>query len=131
MAERRLQIAVTLDDQSLSLLADVFSQALNRIQPRQPPPPSPEEKRAARIKACQNAIFAGQQPPTDRGLLLNSRETARLLGVSLRTIAAMQVSKRIPQPVRIGRSIRWSYEELKGWIAKGCPPQKEPYESQE
>ncbi|MGA2620178.1 MAG: helix-turn-helix domain-containing protein [Thermoguttaceae bacterium] len=125
MNARQLQLGVTLDENAVHLLVDLLAQALNRIQPRQPQAPSPEEKHAARIKACQNAIFAGQQPPTDRGLLLNSRETARLLGVSSRTIATMQANKRIPQPVRIGRSVRWSFDELKAWIAEGCPPQSD------
>jgi len=27
----------------------------------------------------------------------------------------------IPQPVRIGRSLYWRTEELKAWVAAGCP----------
>lgn len=125
MPARKVQLAVTLDDDALGLLVELFTEALNRVQAQTPKPSHLDEKRAARLRASQNALFAGQEPPTDRGLILDIRETARLLKVSPRTVYTMAKSKRMPPAIRIGSAVRWSYDELKTWIAKGCPPENE------
>lgn len=123
MGTRQFRVAVTLDDDAFQVLTELLTKALGQVQPPPPRPTPLDEKKAARLKASQEALLAGQELPTDRGLLLNTRETARLLNVSARTVATMESEKRMPGAVRIGRSVRWSYEELKAWIAKGCPPQ--------
>ena len=28
---------------------------------------------------------------------------------------------RMPAPIRIGRAVRWGYDELRAWVAAGCP----------
>ncbi|MEX0740817.1 MAG: hypothetical protein WD071_15900 [Pseudohongiella sp.] len=47
-------------------------------------------------EASRQAIFAGQKPPTDRGLLVDSHEVAKLLKVSERTIYKMHLAGEMP-----------------------------------
>jgi predicted DNA-binding transcriptional regulator AlpA len=54
-------------------------------------------------------------------LLLRAAEAARLCGTSVRTWRNWDIAGKIPQPVRVGRKIFWRPEELKAWIAAGCP----------
>ncbi|RCS41247.1 DNA-binding protein [Bremerella cremea] len=58
-------------------------------------------------------------------LLLSQTELARLLELSSRTISRMNASRKIPQPVRVGRSVRWRRDEVEQWIAAGCPERNE------
>lgn len=45
-----------------------------------------------------------------------------ILGVSLATFHNLRKSGEFPlQPVRIGRSVRWSCEEVDAYIAAGAP----------
>jgi excisionase family DNA binding protein len=54
-------------------------------------------------------------------LLVSSQELAALLGVSVRHLAGLRSSGRLPSPIRLGRSIRWDREEITDWIAARCP----------
>ena len=54
-------------------------------------------------------------------LLLRPAQAAALCDTSLRTWRSWDVGGRIPQPVRMGRSLYWRLEELKAWVAAGCP----------
>ncbi|MBD3672369.1 MAG: helix-turn-helix domain-containing protein [Planctomycetaceae bacterium] len=62
-------------------------------------------------------------------LLLPASEAARLLGISKRHLHTLNVSGRLPRPIRLGRSVRWNAEELRAWIAVGCPERKSWEES--
>lgn len=53
--------------------------------------------------------------------LINAEELARLMQVSQRTLWRLLSGRRLPEPVRIGRSTRWRLEEVAEWIQKGCP----------
>ncbi len=55
--------------------------------------------------------------------LLNRHQLARLLGdLSVSSIERLDASGRLgPRPVRLGRLVRWSRQELEDWIAAGCP----------
>lgn len=121
MNSRQMHFALTLDDDAFNLLVELLTKALKEIQPVQPESSLIDEKRAARLRTSRNALFAGEVPPTDRGLLLDTREAVWLLGVSARTIFGMEKSGKMPKAVRIGKAVQWSYEELKEWIAEGCP----------
>lgn len=57
-------------------------------------------------------------------LLLSAQATADMLGVSLRTLRAMDASGRIPAPRRLGRMTRWSADELRDWVDAGCPDRR-------
>jgi len=41
--------------------------------------------------------------------------------VSSRQIWRLNDMGRMPAPVRIGKSVRWSHSVLSKWIADGCP----------
>ena len=48
--------------------------------------------------------------------LLNVKEVAALLGISVRTVWAKSGCGEIPAPLKIGRSTRWSKTALERWI---------------
>lgn len=50
--------------------------------------------------------------------LLTRKDLARLFQVSLRTISRWQTSSAIPDPVRIGGSLRWRREDVTDWIVR-------------
>lgn len=58
-----------------------------------------------------------QQP-----LLISAKALAELLSVSIRTIRRLCQQNKLPSPVRIGRSPRWSLDVILRWIEEGCPP---------
>lgn len=56
-------------------------------------------------------------------LLLTAVEVGKLLGISLRTIRRYCSEQAvIPEPVRIGRNVRWRRQDIEDWIEQGCPP---------
>ncbi len=54
-------------------------------------------------------------------LLIDSRQVGELLNLSTRTVWRLLSAGKLPRPVRIGRSVRWSRSDLETWIANGCP----------
>lgn len=118
----QLQLAITLDDTAAKALAELLAPAIKQavgISAHESDP-----KRDARLRASQHANFGGKKPPEDQGLLIDSREAAKLLKVSPRTLWQMQSTGRMPKPLRIGRAVRWSLDVLKKWIEAGCPPDR-------
>ncbi len=59
----------------------------------------------------------------DFGLLLSATQVARTLGVSRSLLYEMKNSGRLPKPIRFGRRLVWSRDELRAWVAAGCPSQ--------
>lgn len=57
----------------------------------------------------------------DEPLLLRAQELARLLSISLRTLWRLHSSGSLPRPMRLGAAVRWRADEIKQWIAAGCP----------
>jgi predicted DNA-binding transcriptional regulator AlpA len=53
--------------------------------------------------------------------LVTAREVARLLSVSARSVWRLRDSGRMPDPVRVGGSVRWGLETIRAWIAAQCP----------
>ena len=68
-------------------------------------------------------------PPTVQSersqLLLTAKSAAAMCGKSLRTWRTWDAAGRIPRPMRIGRSVLWRAEELRDWVAAGCPRRME------
>ena len=58
-------------------------------------------------------------------LLLRTHEAAALCGKSQRTWRTWDAAGHIPQPIRIGRSTLWRADELRAWVAAGCPRRRE------
>lgn len=56
-------------------------------------------------------------------LLITAEEFAELMQVSVRSIWRLRSAGEIPEPVRIGGTIRWRREEVRQWIEAGCPSQ--------
>jgi excisionase family DNA binding protein len=115
----QLQLSVTVGDDAEKAIASLLQAALNRITTGSAS--DFDERREARLRASRNAILAGEKLPDDQGLLIDSRQAAKLLNVSPRTLWAMQKSRSMLPPIRIGRAVRWSLEALKKWIEAGCP----------
>ncbi len=54
-------------------------------------------------------------------LLIDSRQVGELLNLSTRTVWRLLSAGKLPKPVKIGRSVRWSRSDLETWIANCCP----------
>ena len=54
--------------------------------------------------------------------LISADELSTILNVSKRTIWRLLSGKRLPEPLRIGGSVRWRREQIDRWIEQGCPP---------
>ena len=53
--------------------------------------------------------------------LLTVTDVAKVLSISARQVWKLLAARQLPPPLRLGRSVRWPEEELKTWIAAGCP----------
>lgn len=53
--------------------------------------------------------------------LIAADQLADMLDVSTRTVWRLLSTGRMVQPIRIGGSVRWRLDDVRGWIAKGCP----------
>jgi predicted DNA-binding transcriptional regulator AlpA len=113
----QLNVGITLSDDETARLARLIEELL-KIVSSAPRKMTPQE-------ASQHALLGGQKPPEDMGLLIDSRKAAKLLNVSERKLWEMWNSGQMPKPARIGRVVRWGYEELRAWVAAGCPRQEE------
>lgn len=137
MKEVQLRVAITLDQATVASLVELLRQAIDQgtvrcthatpdatKRSREDEPAAPAVKRTP-VKASQHALFGSQKPPEDRGLLIDTREAAKLLQVCEKTVWTMYTTGKMPAPIRIGRAVRWGYEELRAWVAAGCPSQEE------
>jgi len=61
-------------------------------------------------------------------LLLTTADAAALCRTSVRAWRTWNTTGRIPRPICIGRKIFWRPEELRDWVAAGCP-NRETWES--
>ncbi len=60
-------------------------------------------------------------PAGPSALLLSAERVAGLLGVGKRTVWTWDAAGKLPEPVRIGATVRWRAAELDEWTAAGCP----------
>ena len=56
--------------------------------------------------------------------LIPALEFARLMQVSTRTLWRLRSAGQLPEPVRLGGTVRWRVDEIKNWIEDGCPPRR-------
>ena len=54
-------------------------------------------------------------------LLLTADSVARVLAISKRSLWRLVSTGRIIKPIKLGGSVRWREEELRKWVAGGCP----------
>jgi predicted DNA-binding transcriptional regulator AlpA len=63
--------------------------------------------------------------PSVKALLLSAAQAAILCGLSPATWYRMGSAGRCPAPPRLSRGcVRWRTEELRDWIAGGCPDRR-------
>ena len=62
-------------------------------------------------------------------LILTAAEAAAIFRKSARSWRNWDATGKNPRPIRIGRSTFWRPEELKAWLAAGCPD-RETWEHQ-
>ncbi len=60
----------------------------------------------------------------DLVIALSAEELAERLGVSLRHIRQMDSTQLLPKPIRLGRSVRWSVDEISAWMKAGAPDRR-------
>jgi hypothetical protein len=64
--------------------------------------------------------------PSPQSLMTDAAGVAKILGVSLRHVQAMDCSGRLgPMGVKFGRCRRWSVAEIQRWVEAGCPPRSQ------
>lgn len=63
-----------------------------------------------------------RQPPPG---LLRREAAARFCSAGLSTWDRLTAAGMTPTPVRLGGSVFWGRDELRAWIAHGCPPRSE------
>ncbi len=54
-------------------------------------------------------------------ILISVDQLARLLDVSPRTVWRLRKDKQIVESLRVGGSVRWRLDDVKQWVADGCP----------
>lgn len=57
----------------------------------------------------------------DEPLLITAAELADMMRISLRSLWRMRSVGQLPQPIRLGGTVRWRLAEVKEWIDLGCP----------
>lgn len=62
---------------------------------------------------------------TIESLAVSAAEFAKLLQVSGRHLWVLNAQALVPRPIRFGRSVRWSLNEVREWIRAGAPPRGE------
>lgn len=64
--------------------------------------------------------------PATEPILLSIDQTCELLGGIHKThIYHLINSGKIPLPIRLGRRTLWRADELRAWVAAGCPQRKQ------
>jgi predicted DNA-binding transcriptional regulator AlpA len=70
------------------------------------------------------AIADVERGAEDEPLLVSASTVARMLNISTRSLWRLRSAGVLPPPVRLGGTVRWRIDEIKNWIAAGCPPEK-------
>jgi excisionase family DNA binding protein len=60
-------------------------------------------------------------PCEPKPLLIPAGEVAEMLGISTRTLWRLVGAGRVPAPIRLRGSTRWPREQIRSWVALGCP----------
>lgn len=54
-------------------------------------------------------------------LLIGVGELSELLGLGRSSIYRHLDAGKLPEPIRIGGSVRWRKAEIEAWVSAGCP----------
>ncbi len=123
--ERFRQIVETTVAEQLTKVRGEAAQAKEALPSSSLPAPTPEGTDllpAERLKArdLRTALLL-DKIPEDSGILVDAKTAAKLLAVSTGTLYRLRDLKAMPQPVRLGSSVRWLLAELIEWVDEGCP----------
>ena len=66
--------------------------------------------------AAGGSTSAQRAPPCE---LLTAAELCSLLKLDARTLRVLRHEGRVPEPIKLGRSLRWRRAEVEAWIAGG------------
>lgn len=53
--------------------------------------------------------------------LIDAARLASMLSVSPRTLYRLKEKGHLPEPIRLGGSVRWRRGDVEQWILDGCP----------
>ena len=67
------------------------------------------------VERTKNQVSGGQM------MAISAKTLASMLGVSLRQVWRLNSAGKLPQPVRLGGSVRWNRDEVLRWFEAGCP----------
>lgn len=56
--------------------------------------------------------------------LLTANAVAEMLSVSKRQVFRLNSCGKLPQPIRIGGSVRWTESSIQSWLTAGAPDRK-------
>lgn len=68
--------------------------------------------------------MSGTQVTNPPSHLLTASALGKMLSLSKRQIFRLNSCGKIPKPIRIGGSVRWSAQEVSDWLAAGAPDRK-------
>jgi excisionase family DNA binding protein len=114
----QVQLAITMGEDAAKAVAEILGSAFSQATITAN---KANDGKTARPRASRNAIFGDQNSPEDQSLLIDSKEAARLLKVSERTLWRLHHTGEMPPPIRIGRAVRWNIDALRKWVEEGCP----------
>jgi excisionase family DNA binding protein len=77
----------------------------------------------ASVPAAADPLISGGNHSTAEAIGLTAADAAAMLGISESHFYCLHKTGRLgPLPVRMGRSVRWSRQELIEWFNAGSPP---------
>jgi predicted DNA-binding transcriptional regulator AlpA len=142
-----LPLTLFIDPASVTRLLELFREALEttlakalaQTKASSAPPPAPQPvERASPVESAglglkkpelaqaadlRIALLTGKIPE-DTGLMIDVTTFAKLLNISARHLYRLRDEQAIPDPIRLGRLIRWRLGEILEWIEADCPPQR-------
>src|SRR4051794_19627631 len=95
----QVQLTFSLDEPAAKALADLLAPAIRQVI--ESGAREIDEKREARLRASRQVILGGETPPEGQGLLVDSRQAAKLLRISQQTLWQRYMTGEMPPPVRI------------------------------
>lgn len=71
--------------------------------------------------AVEATNVMSQPPAPPEQLMVTKEQAASLCSMSMRTLDQRRAEGRFPRPVVHGKTLLWSYAELRAWVNAGCP----------
>jgi len=69
----------------------------------------------------RTTVISDQSTLEDKALAVPASRVAQLLGISERHLHNLRCNGLVPDPVKLGHSVRWSVVELRAWLNAGSP----------